>query len=114
MLKMVRREEKGFTLIELLIVVGIIGVLLAVAVAALTGFIGTGKTEAMLAEKNAVQTAIDAYMAKNNLTTITEYSGTPRAIAGTDPFSIYLRPVGTDYSKYEYTWSQNGTITAQQ
>lgn len=108
--RMVRKEEKGFTLIELLIVVGIIGVLLAVAVAALTGLIGTGKAEAQQAELSAVQTAIDAYMAKTQSENITARSsaGIINAADGDAPFNIYLRRLPT---KYSYAWTTNGTAS---
>lgn len=103
-------HEKGFTLVELLIVVGIMAVLGGVAVAALTGLIGAGTPEAKTSEKAAVQTAVDAYMSVNNLTTIA-VRGAAAVITATDtdaPFRIYIRSLPT---KYTYSWIADGTVT---
>jgi len=110
---MVKRKgsrEGGFTLVELLIVIGILAVLGAVAVAALTGLIGSGTPEAKASEKAAVQTAIDAYMSVNNLTTITArtIAAVITAADGDAPFKTYIRSLPT---KYTYTWIANGTVT---
>lgn len=55
--------QKGFTLVELLVVIVILGILAAVVVFAVSGSTETAKTNACKAEKNAVETAVEAYMA---------------------------------------------------
>lgn len=58
-------EESGFTLVELLIVIAIMGVLAGVVVFSVAGIQDDSRTAACKAEVSAVQTAQEAYYAKN-------------------------------------------------
>ncbi|MBA7511339.1 hypothetical protein ES705_03330 [subsurface metagenome] len=69
-LKSFRYGEKGFTLIELLVVIAILGVISAIVIPNVGRFIGKGTVEAANTEAHNVQTAVLAYMADNNLSTI--------------------------------------------
>jgi general secretion pathway protein G len=61
-----RGNQSGFTLIELLIVIVILGVLAGIVVFAVSGITDRGKTAACNTEVSTVQTAEEAYYAKNN------------------------------------------------
>jgi type IV pilus assembly protein PilA len=67
LLKGFRHGERGFTLIELLVVVAILGILAAVIVPNIAGFIGEGKVEAANTEAHNVETAVVAYLVDNDL-----------------------------------------------
>jgi len=60
-----RSGEAGFTLVELLIVIVILGVLSAVVVFAVGGISDKGKKSACNSDVKTVETAQEAYYAKN-------------------------------------------------
>ncbi|MDY6911791.1 MAG: type II secretion system protein [Chloroflexota bacterium] len=106
-MKKPNRKQKGFTLAELLVVIAIMAVLIGVAVGSFTGLIGSGETEAKNYETEAVQTAIDAYMAVNTSTSITART-TAAKVTTSDAFSTYMRRLPTTYC---YTWTASGVVT---
>ncbi|MFC2027091.1 type II secretion system protein [Chloroflexota bacterium] len=106
---MFHKKEEGFTLGELLVVIAIMTILVAVAVGSFTGLIGTGADESKKYEREAVQTAIEAYIAVN----VTNGSGTLAASTGFEQvttsivFSEYMRRLPT---KYTYQWYTSGSV----
>jgi prepilin-type N-terminal cleavage/methylation domain-containing protein len=56
--------QEGFTLIELLIILGILGILAAIAIPNVSGFLGTGCLSAANTELQNVKTAAIAYYAE--------------------------------------------------
>ncbi len=59
------RTEPGVTIIEMLIVVAVIGILSAMAVPSLTGFLSTSKEEALRSDRGSLQAAFDGYRSAN-------------------------------------------------
>jgi type IV pilus assembly protein PilA len=116
----VTKGQGGFTLIEMIVVVGIIAVLAAVIVPNIGKFIGAGEQGARDAEKEAVQTAMNAMMAEESLTAVdatninaiqdwTDEPGT-----GAQELLSYLQLLTPDTStEYFYCWNASGLITKQ-
>lgn len=87
----INKNQKGFTLIELLIVIAVIGVLAAVMVPNVSGFIKTGNIAGANAEAASAKTAAQAYLANGGTTdpiTHTQYdtyvTGSAKAYYGID------------------------------
>ena len=62
---MENKQDKGFTLVELLIVIVILGILATVTVFAVRGITDQGQKSACDADKQTMETAIEAYFAQN-------------------------------------------------
>jgi prepilin-type N-terminal cleavage/methylation domain-containing protein len=100
------RGEKGFTLVELLIVFTLLAVLAAIMIPNVSGFLAYGHTQAAAAEKSIVQTAMDAMMAKENISSV---NVTSTATANMADFPVSsLTPL---YPGYVRTATTKGTYT---
>jgi type IV pilus assembly protein PilA len=64
------KGEKGFTLVELLIVFTLLAVLAAIMIPNVSGFVAYGHTQSAAAELSVLQTAMDAMMAKDNISSV--------------------------------------------
>ena len=64
-MKRLRRGEKGFTLIELLIVIAILGIIAAIVVPNVAGFMTAGRLNAANTEAANIKTAAVGYLAEN-------------------------------------------------
>lgn len=114
-LRRMHRDERGFTLVELLVVVTILGILAAVVTSSLVGLTATAKTNACATELKTVQTAMDAMLAKDNISSVTAQVAATNTFtalpvgAGSEVLSpTFLRQATTMAT---YTWTANGTVT---
>jgi prepilin-type N-terminal cleavage/methylation domain-containing protein len=81
--KGMHRGEKGFTLIELLIVVAILGIIAAVVIPNISGFMITGQLAAANTEAEQVKTASLGYFADHGVWPDTSTDLPPNYISGT-------------------------------
>lgn len=104
------KGEAGFTLTELLIVVAILGVLVAVVLPNFTGLLGNAQSTSANAELNIVQTAVDAKMAAENLTThpVIAVATNDMTASGFGLAPQYMRSTTT---KGTYTVDATGEVT---
>ncbi len=111
-------QEGGFTLIELLVVIGIIVALAGITIPLVSRFTGSGKEGALAAEVETVQTAMNAMMADQNITTVDAKT----TLAGINDWTA--QPTGTnsvflsgylqkDTTIYYYCWEADGQVYAQ-
>jgi len=94
----------------------LLGILAAVVTSSLVGLTATAKTNACAEELRTVQTAMDAMLAKNNITSVTAQASATNTFTalpvgtGTEPLSPnYLRQSTT---KGSYTWTAAGLVSA--
>ncbi len=65
-LRKLQKGQGGLTLIEILIVVLILGIIAAVVILNVGGFIGVGEREALCTEGDTMQAAVMAWVAKHS------------------------------------------------
>ena len=104
------KAEGGFTLVELLVTIAILGVLFGIVTLTLSGVGANAEKTVRIAECGVVQSAIDIYMAENNVSVITGRAvGAVIKSADADAqFRGYLRDLPT---KYTYLWTTAGLLT---
>lgn len=116
-----RKGQQGFTLIELLVVVTILGVLAAIVTLSLVGLTTNASVQSCNQEYKTVQAALDAFMANNNVDTITAAADTQNMQVPLLPGLSLYNPSPTaatpNYTRngttqFYYSWDVNGHIFA--
>ena len=107
-MKKAQKGQGGFTLIELLVVVAILGVIAAVVVLNVGGFLGRGTEESANTEAHQVQTAVIAYMTEENMST---WAGTVGPSSGTGTPGEYLLNAARLQATYAVTDGKLDTAT---
>ena len=105
MFKCMHRGEKGFTLIELLIVVAILGIIAAVVIPNIAGFMTTGNLAAANTEAENVKTGSLAFFAEYGVWPDDSGNLTPDYVSGV------LKATYTFDTGYGWIMSANATPT---
>jgi prepilin-type N-terminal cleavage/methylation domain-containing protein len=113
-----KKGQSGFTLIELLVVVTILGVLAAIVTLSLVGLTTNAQAKACEQEYKTVQAGLDAYMANNNVDSVTAtgIAGTsdmtaPVLLYNTAPSATSPTYVRNSPTQWAYVWNSTGRIT---
>lgn len=112
MFKRIHSNEGGFTLVELLVTISILAVLFGIVALGLAGVGSNAEVEVQKAELGIVQSAVDIYMADQNLSSLVDDRTVAAKIVEGDiiddaPFATYLRHLPTTYC---YTWDTDGEV----
>ncbi len=103
-MKFMHKGEKGFTLIELLIVVAILGIIAAVVIPNISGFMITGQLSAANSEAENVKTGALGYFGEYGYWPDTSDDLVPNYISGT------LKAVYDVDNDYGWLLSANATV----
>src|ERR1700676_3836858 len=107
-----KKGQAGVTLIELLVVVTILGVLAAIVTLSLVGLTTNAQAKACEQEYKTVQAGLDAYMANNNIDTVTQTDQTAGTADMTAPVGLYNKTpsaaaptyVRNSPTRWAYVW----------
>jgi prepilin-type N-terminal cleavage/methylation domain-containing protein len=110
MFKKHSKGEKGFTMVELLIVFTLLAVLAAIMIPNVSGFVAYGHTQSIKAETSIIQTAMDAMMAKENISQVTDNT-TSDWSANPAEHPLYPDYLRFTSSKAGYDFDYTGLVT---
>ncbi|HEX3026626.1 MAG TPA: type II secretion system protein [Clostridia bacterium] len=103
LIKKIGKDKKGFTLIELLVVIAILGILAAILIPTVSGYINSARDSVATADARTVYSAVSAYTAAHSDVTYTAYVDSNKPATGASETTIYKDDLNTYLGTHSFS-----------